>query len=158
MKYHSILIAAIFAAFGFLPTAASPKPEKEEFVDLLAQIVPRNLLFEYLDTVNHPEKAEIKDDLEKARQGIERTKINVPKIRKLIRVGASILDYPGLIAYGRIIYNNGMQQFLPKQSEWDYSLYLGVPNDQEGIGKWEFEVVFNERGIITALNNVDRKH
>jgi hypothetical protein len=79
-------------------------------------------------------------------------KIAIPKLRSQIREGTSIFEYPGLLAKGSISYSG-------YASVDKYRMYLGSYfRDHEGSGPFDFEVLFDEKGIITAVRSVVWKH
>ncbi len=82
--------------------------------------------------------------LKKASEGFQR-------LRSLLRVGTSVFDYPGLLALSRTRYI---------EFDHKYAMALGVPSDEvrangEGLQKDMFDLVFDDRGIITAIRPLD---
>ncbi|MEO5916039.1 MAG: hypothetical protein ABIS50_17520 [Luteolibacter sp.] len=93
------------------------------------------------------QKRDAEDRLKKAKDGFEH-------LKTLLRVGTSIFDYPGLLALAR-----------PRHAVADnnYSMTLGIPpgwnwNHEQGTNENEYEVIFDNRGIITELRPVIYKH
>lgn len=81
--------------------------------------------------------------LEESKKNIEKAKNIVPKLKELIKIGTSVFDYPGLISKGSIRYNKDMNE---------YSLYIGVYlRRHEGSGPNDFELIFDEKGIIKEV-------
>ena len=86
--------------------------------------------------------------LAEAERAIAKAKEIVPKLRKLLVVGRSVFDYPGLLARGEITW-----------SALSYDLYIGVylrPN--QGRGPYDFRVTFDAKGVILSVEDVVWKH
>jgi len=93
------------------------------------------------------QKREATERLKKAKEGFDR-------LKTLVRVGTSVFDYPGLIALAR-----------PRHSETDntYSIVLGIPpgwnwTHEQGTNENEYEIFFDNRGLITELRPVIYRH
>jgi hypothetical protein len=93
----------------------------------------------------------------------------VPQLRKLLVIGANVCAYPGLLAHGEISYEpmiprhhvNGNEKLkapaaTPAQPSLGYRLYVGYPTD-EGIYDSDFDVFFDEKGVIQAIESIDWK-
>ena len=75
------------------------------------------------------------------------------QLRNLLKPGTSVFSYPGLLSKGRISYDGKVGDFEK------YRLYMGIPPGRgEGIGETDFEVVFDEKGLIHEIKSVDWKH
>lgn len=88
-------------------------------------------------------------ELEHAMAEVERAKVNLPKLRKLLRPGTSVFEYPGLLAHGKISYNEYSKT---------YNCYIGLyllPH--EGVEPYDFYLTFDSRGQITAVENAVHK-
>jgi hypothetical protein len=84
--------------------------------------------------------------LQKAQREIDKAKLIVPKLKKTVKTGKSIFDYPGLIAKGNISYDGDLHE---------YSLYIGVYLlKHEGKEPYDFRVVFDKNGIIKSVTDV----
>lgn len=150
----AVLLSAILA---FYTRAEPPDPVKKEFVDLAENLAPADSLLRWNALVEHPETAESKEAVEAARQRLAAAKASIPKIRKLIKPGTSVFDYPGLLALGRIT-TSGIYFSSKASPKYNYDLYLGAHfGGGEGIHAYDFTVTFNEQGIIAAVKNVDWK-
>src|SRR5688572_63548 len=104
--------------------AVQAAPAPTEAAKLLAELPPQRALRQAQDMTVAidgvpPRAAEGKspEEIAHAREHIAKAKRIVPELRKLIRVGASVLDYPGLIARGDITWS---------QYSGNYEIYLGV--------------------------------
>jgi len=93
------------------------------------------------------QKQEATERLKKAKEGFDR-------LKTLIRIGTSVFDYPGLIALAR-----------PRHSEADntYSIVLGIPpgwnwTHEQGTNENEYEIFFDNHGLITELRPVIYRH
>jgi hypothetical protein len=81
--------------------------------------------------------------LKKAAEGFKR-------LRSLLRVGASVFDYPGLLALSPSRYI---------EFDHKYAMALGIPSEEvrangEGPQVDMFDVIFDDRGIITEIRPV----
>ena len=75
-------------------------------------------------------------------------KLIIPKLRKLITVGHSVFDYPGLLGRGTIQWNVPI-----------YSLYMGVyllPH--EGKEPFDMSITFDQNGKILTVEDVRWKN
>jgi hypothetical protein len=94
-------------------------------------------------------KASFKESVKAAKDTIEKAKEVVPQLRKVIKKGKSVFEYPGLIAKGSIRY---------RMHSREYRIYFGFCSVAEGIGATDFNVILNDKGIITSIENVDWLH
>ena len=93
------------------------------------------------------QQREATERLKKAIEGFKR-------LKALLQVGASVFDYPGLIALERPRHDD---------AENKYSMVLGIPpgwnwNQPQGINPNEFRITFDGRGFITAIAPVLYRH
>ncbi len=82
---------------------------------------------------------------------IARTKEIIPKLRKSLKTGASVFNYPGLLCKGDISFDAGLET---------YTLYLGVslmPEGGEGTVRTKFKITFDSKGKILRVENVVSK-
>ncbi len=94
----------------------------------------------------------------------------IPKLKKLLKPGVSIFEYPSLLAHGDITYtvikyaegaenpfaSTSSRSAESKPAEYGYRLYLGIPKS-EFMHPFDFEILFDSTGIIRAINSVDWK-
>ncbi len=91
-------------------------------------------------------------ELKRAKESLEQVKEAVPKLRKLIKVGHSVFEYPGLLSRGRISHSELTRESL-------YTQYIGVYlRSSEGSEPYDFEITFNSKGIIQSVKSVVWKH
>ncbi len=158
MKTHLLPLWVIVAVLFQVVTATSADADKEEFRKLILQIVTDRELQQYLPHRSDPLIQETPIDPAKGREAIAKMKVTVPKLLKLIKVGTSVFDYPGLIAYGTISWNGTAPEIPGLEGlQNSYFLTLGVPLGHEGNNPSELEVHFDAKGIITDARNVDLK-
>jgi len=143
--------APIFLLTAFL--LADAKAAEVEAVDVkaLAQLlkdIPRqDILYRYAELVKGREKAKTEEELADAKRVVERVKVAVPELRKLIKVGKSVFDYPGLLARGWVTFIG------PPPPE--YSVYIGVYlRIDQGREPYDFRIFFDGEGKITAVEDV----
>ena len=89
------------------------------------------------------EQSEARARLKKAAEGFNR-------LRSLLRVGTSVFDYPGLLALSPSRYI---------EFDHKYAIMLGIPSEEvrangEGPEENAFDVIFDNRGIITEIQPV----
>lgn len=153
----SLTALVLWCGFTLCVNAEPPDAKKVEFVDLSEMLYSTELLNSMYDEVQHPDKAKSEDDLETTRKRLERAKDSILKIRKLIKKGTSVFDYPGLLSLGKI-KNYGIYSESKISAHYTYVLYIGAHfGTEEGVGDYDFNIVFNEKGIITAVESVDWK-
>jgi hypothetical protein len=147
---HAILalLVSITAAFAGDFDHAAYK-QLRDFIHSLAprEIVSADVAVFRGGTPTELQKREATERLKKAKDGFER-------LKTLLRIGTSVFDYPGLLALAR-----------PRHLEADnkYSLVLGIPPGwnwmhEQGTNENEYEIIFDNRGIITDLRPVIYKH
>ena len=147
MKPNRAILFSLLLAIT--PVGAEPdKSATKELSDLIHGLPVREQLIAdvalFKETAapskRHPEAAE---RLSKAKDGFAR-------LKSLLRTGASVFDYPGLIALTRL-----------RHSAFDnrYQMLLGIPpgwnwNQPQGTNPDEYKITFDDHGIITAIEPV----
>lgn len=132
-------------------------PMSAEAAKLLAELPPQRVLREAQDLFVIPEgsdrsqvEAKYPGQLVDAQKVIAKAQEIVPRLRKLIEVGSSVFDYPGLLGRGDIAWHEYANE---------YELYLGVYlRAQEGRGEYDFKITFDVKGVITGVKSVVWKH
>ena len=159
MKVLILIVAVLVSVPCFVGQTTKPGDDspREQMRRLLDDLPPQRALSRYQGLVKHPETARDAAELEFAREKVKLAQERIPKIRALIKPGRSIFDYPGLLAAGSIEYV--FLQRLPDGTyERGYQLYLGVFLGDEYTQPWDFHIIFNEAGVVTAVKSVDWKH
>ena len=140
------------AFFLFVACSASvhAAASESDVAKLIAELPPQHVLSEAramlvpADGMEDSDTKATASQLAAAKKVIEKAKEIIPKLRKLIKVGSAISDYPGLLGRGDIRYNERGQE-----------IYLGVYlRGTEGSGPYDFKVVFDRKGTILAVENV----
>jgi len=149
------LVFSIQCSIAATPTTVPPEVAKE-VKSLLDDLPPQRHLWLSHELVNNPPNDPNADKARMlaAESQVKRAYTIVPKVRKLLRVGASILDYPSLLAHGDITY-----QAIGKGDPFDggyvpeygYRLYVGLP---VGMTRhtYDVEIIFDSSGIIREIN------
>ncbi|QQS06933.1 MAG: hypothetical protein IPK50_08555 [Fibrobacterota bacterium] len=132
------------------------KPSRKEILNIIEQIPRQEEIARYRALLSPEVEASVRtattkaEDLEQAAEGMENLKSAIPKLRKLLIVGSSIFDYPGLLSRGLISYD---------ESGDTYRMYIGAYfRDHEGSGPYDFQIFFDRLGKITAVKSVLYKH
>ena len=142
MKKLILCLTLLATTLCHAQQAAKPQ---DEFVRLLTDVSSTEQLLEYNKLLNQPFAQTNKEAVEHARERIEKAKKAIPKIRKLIVIGTSVFDYPGLLAHGRITYDESS----------GYDLYFGAYfRGGQGSAPYDFWVTFNRKGVVTDVKNV----
>lgn len=146
-------VALLFSALTLL--AADQTTPTNDVAALLKDLRPPDQLARYKDLVIPSNGQTIESPLAKqgemslARAAIERAKAIVPALRKAIKPGTSVFDYPGLLARGTISYDEHARK---------YRCYVGVYLlSHEGREPYDFWVVFDEKGQIEEVQDVVHK-
>lgn len=167
-----LLVLGFLGCMGvsFGQTVVSPGTAKEVFA-ILEQLPPQWALEKYNGMVRFPETALNKEQLEIARTKVKLAAELVPKLRTLLKEGASVFDYPSLLAHGSITYTgihrkgndhpkNTEDPFSSTASvtptEYGYRLYIGLAAG-EFPHPWDFAVFFDSKGLIISIASVDWK-
>lgn len=134
--------------------AEPQEPTKEALIRLIAAIPSDEELLRDNDLMLHPEKARNEKEAFAAKERLVKAHKAIGELQKLIRLGSSVLDYPGLLANRRIRYT---------PSGWGYSFYVGTQltnAEGEPVTRSDktdrFNVVFDDAGIITMVAFRDR--
>ena len=112
-----------------------------------------------IEDVNSPAMTElfhneIKDETQRpdvrahARARIEKAKESVPKLRKLIRIGSSIFEYPGLMARGSLLYYR-----IGTKGTYSLTISATFIGSEAAVRPWEFRLEFDDRGTITKISD-----
>jgi hypothetical protein len=137
--------------------AAEPVPKPIETVsELIRELPPASDLSEARQLLNRelsgvPEaKERTPENLERARDNVRKAKLVIPKLRKRIKEGTSVFDYPGLLSRGLISWNEDSK---------DYTMYLGVATVNEPRTEpYAILITFNTQGVISAVRDIIIKH
>jgi len=144
-----IILFSNFIIFG--QTTKAPVAPNTEDIKSIIQSLPRQ------ENISHFKKALLKEndnlsekgketELKIANSYIEKIKIAVPKLRKLIKVGTSVFNYPGLLSKGYVSYHEYSKE---------YEIYIGVYLlTHEGSGPYDMQIFFNQNGIIERVETV----
>ncbi len=125
---------------------------------LLSELRPQAQLWQYHSLVNNPPKEteNNRQSITIARQEVAKAHETIPKIRKLLKVGASVFSYPSLLAHGDISYQaigKGDPFALNANIEMGYRLYMGLP-----VGHtrhtFDVEILFDSTGTIREISDV----
>ena len=153
---RSIMILAGTVLSGALLVAApEPTAPTNEIVELLKDLRPPHQLARCKDLLSPPTEKTLMTpagkevELKQAMETIERAKAIVPALRKLIKPGTSVFDYPGLLARSTISYDE-----LERKYEGYVGVYL-LPH--EGREPYDFRVVFDAKGLILEVQDVVHK-
>lgn len=158
-----VLVAA--TPFAKCADVVGVAPEDAKQVEALLDDLPsQRTLWRYLGITKDQKSASSQAEIDAALAGVRKAHELVPKLRSMLKVGTSVFAYPSLLAHGDITYviikAGSGDPFASAPSreppEYGYRLYVGLPI-QEGIFKYDFEVLFDSKGIIQAINGVDWK-
>lgn len=159
----SILIAATSIAHCQDVVVVTPD-EAKQVKTLLNDLPKQQTLWRYLDVTKDQKSTSSQAEVDAAIAGVKKAHDTVPKLRKLMKVGASVFAYPSLLAHGDITYqvikDGDGDPFAPSPTkrppEYGYRLYVGLPVE-EFVHPYDFEIIFDTKGIIQAINGVDWK-
>lgn len=144
---------------SFLHAQKAPQEPVESFASLLAKIPRQEEIAKFKEIVfmkrsilplkrlTEPPPGKERE-FNEASKAMDNVIYAIPKIRKLIKPGKSIFDYPGLLSRGRITYNDGSNK--PYYTQY-FGAYL---RSTEGSGSYDFEIIFNCDGLITEVKSV----
>lgn len=151
-------------AIGLLFTRVQAGPdERPDAKAVLDKLSARRLLADYVSQwrsrheqvpAGHSKIPQLKSDAE-IETALKAAETAVQQLRKLIRPGTSVFAYPGLLARGDLRFDPA-----PVPS---YILHIGIPpgwnwDHEQGVNENEYEIVFDERGIITELRPIVYRH
>ena len=121
----------------------------EERARLVEAIMPPHLRDQMLYKIRHPGEFRA-EEVAYARKLIEEAKTAAKQLRKRIRTGSGILEFPGLISRGFLRYS---------RADGKGNYHLEVSAAKEGrLGASDptgFVVVFNDQGIVTVVADLD---
>ncbi len=163
MKAFASLI--LFAVLLHAARAAEPIPVPKETADQIEQLLDSmisqaeaqksyHLAFPDLQ---HPAIPNLKEtEIEEAKNQLIKYSQDRLRVRSLLKVGTSVLAYPGLLAHGEITYSPSHQNFFgpspDKTIDAIYSLYVGLFKGR-GKGPENFEINFGSNGVIRTVSS-----
>jgi len=157
------VILAVFSSFLQYSIAAPsievPAKVAHEIELLLDSLPPQSILWRSHELTMNSTVDSDKSRLVAASEQVKAAHLTVPKVRRLLKIGTSILDYPGLLAHGDISYQSigrGDPFASAKSSERGYRLYIGLPVNRTGHD-FNFEIIFDSSGTIREINDVPGK-
>lgn len=127
---------------------------RRDILWLLDDFVPQDTLDSCVKLVMHPETAATKEELANARKQVGLIPGHVATLRKLVKPGTSIFDYPGLLRICRIT-NRVYDRHPDGAFDCGYQLYYGTI---KGFDEFQtppaVRIDFNDKGVITGLEDV----
>jgi len=142
------LLAGAFALTHIAAPLHAAAPE-EEAATLLAKLPSQRNFTSARRLVLEPTLTASDEDRRMARVLVDKVKEVIPALRPLIREGASVFAYPGLLAHGDIHYSEATK---------DYHMVLGIYLSQEqGTAPYDFQIRFNAKGEILKVEDVIHK-
>jgi hypothetical protein len=153
----AVYLALVLSVLN-LPRALAelPKAERDDVVALIKDILPFSLVEHAFEVIRHPEVAG-QDEVERQRNKLTRSKAAIPKLRKLIKTNTSVFEYPGLLSIG---YISSRRDESRDGGHEKYRLYISATGGgREGgwVSPYEFQLYFDDRGIITEIDDVHWK-
>ena len=156
-RSYVFLVLSLFIFLSAPVLQAEDFPPPTDSIEVLLEKLPaQDRIQNARKLVRNKESADPKE-LENAQELLKLTSELVPKIRTLLQVGKSVLDYPGLLAHGKIQYAFARTGPSGAGGEARYTLYLGYFAGPEGTGTSDFELLFDEKGTIREINSVSWK-
>lgn len=145
--------ALLSILFGVaVATTAHSAEATAEAAELLGRLPSQRVLKEARDIVIfassefHEPKHKTEAELKQAQAVVAIAKEIIPRLRKLIKPGFSVLDFPGLLARGEITWSD---------LEKHYEIYLGVYlRDVEGQRPYDMKIRFDAKGKIVEVKDV----
>ena len=137
----------VLSLFLILPSLQAAELGRKEYALLIEDILPQHSREQLIRMVGNSEKFR-PDEVKYAKEQIEKAKVAVRKLRAIIKVGNSILDYPGLLSRGFIRYEN-------LDDSGYYTLIISAA-DEGRLGVADptgFDIQFNDLGHIIAIKN-----
>jgi hypothetical protein len=158
--YTALLTASIQWAMAVPPIAVSAETSTK-VKSLLSELPPQAMLWQYQSLVNNPHKDADKNEtrVAVARQQVTKAHEIIPQVRKLLKMGASVFSYPGLLAHGDITYQaiGKADPFAANANiEMGYRLYMGLPVGQTRH-TFDLEILFDSVGTIREIAEVHGK-
>jgi hypothetical protein len=147
------------------PQVATPvtADEAQQVKALLDQLPPSQAtVWRYIAQTKGKGNNVSPEELRAADESLAKVREVIPKLRKLLKVGTSVFNYPSLLAHGDITYQiikaSGANSFAEPAApvEYGYRLYMGIPKS-EFTHIYDFELLFDSQGVIRAINSVDWK-
>lgn len=156
-----ILVVFLQAAWTAGPIAVSPETAKES-EQLLASMISQTDAQKYYHFLYPGTPNASTAEIEKAKEHLEKYRENRLKLRSLLKVGASIFDYPGLLAHGEIQYDPSRAEPFSssenqKPSAPVYRLFVGLFR-YRGKGPENFDIVFGKDSVILEIRTITSKY
>ena len=140
--FGSILLAAA--------RSESAKSDLDEIVRLVEEVPSPAMRDRYYRTIH--EKDSRPDDVAFAHSQMAKGREAVPKLRKLIKIGTSIFDYPGLVTRGYATYDR--RKYDKRGGAYTLVVSASFSGLEGRSLPYEFRLEFDDRGLITALEDI----
>lgn len=148
-------ILNLLAVFGLAVTMAKLRSEDATPVkNPIAELIDKLPRQELLDKAYHgaPNEGKVSDE----HSALLRSAAEIVKqLRTLLKPGTSMFNYPGLMAKGHITYEGTASKEDGGYEK--YSMYIGFPPGSEGVGKTDFIIIFDDKGMIHEIRSIDYK-
>jgi hypothetical protein len=161
----------LILALGLVRKGLSEPKESPENAQAVADILdkmPSQKEFESALALERWVKiAPSEKELKEAWSTMDKVKAAIPRLLETLKVGASVFDYPGLLAHGKITYcavdfhRNHPQGGQPVPSnhkrgetELGYELYFGWAPREQGTYPTDMAVYFDAKGVILSVEKV----
>lgn len=148
LRYFILLVLGL-NVYGAL-LAAPLEADKEAVAKLLAGF-PTTAALDAAFKALSSAVPTTEDERKQARERLAVAKDRIPKLRLLLTPGASVFDYPGLLAAGYCIFTSKNRKD-PDPSLRFYRLFIG---SSDGTEEFEYPTMllidFDQKGIITKI-------
>ena len=151
---NRLLVLLLFGSI-FLAAARSEsaKSDLDELLRLIEDVPSPQMIDQYYRTIH--QKDTRPEEVAFAHSQMAKGRESIPKLRKLIKIGTSIFDYPGLVTRGYATYDRRKYD----KRGGAYTLFVSASfSGREGRSlPYEFRLTFDDKGLITALEDVTYK-
>lgn len=148
-----VTCACAFLAFALVAHADPPDPKRKEVADIIEKITPPTGVY-WRESALAGREGSPPEEIAKAREKLEQDKELIPKLRQLLKVDTNVFDYPGLISRGVLFFHGDGPVGGGYYTLWISARFVGR---EARILPWEFQLEFNDRGIITKIYDVQWK-
>lgn len=166
-SFNKTLISSVLICLATTANCQTPISTEiaKEVEALLKELAPQQSLWRHRESLFAPLTPENKAQQELARKELKKACEIGSKIRELLKVGTSVFDYPSLLAHGDIKYtiikSDGRNPFdllaagIKPLDVYGYSLHMMELSVDVFTPKYGYKVLFDSKGIITEIKEVE---
>ncbi len=156
----TIISVSFFQTSSATEPIAVPATTAKEMEQLLTSMISPTEAWKHRHFLYPGAPNADKAEVEEAKKQLTKYHDDCLKLRALLKVGTSVLAYPGLIAHGEITYYPSQINYFSATDNKTpsvpvYHLYVGLKPSR---GPQNFNIIFGTDGVIHEILTVESKY